>query len=138
MFGREDHGLSNDELARLDQVGAIPASADYPVLNLGQAATVALYECRDLAVERTQLPDRAPERADEADVERLYDRFEALLDATNHPGEKRAKTMRLVRRLVGRAHPTRREAVTLTGILRRAGEWARRGAPPERSDPDDG
>jgi tRNA (cytidine32/uridine32-2'-O)-methyltransferase len=130
VFGREDHGLSNDELARLDQVAAIPADDDYPVLNLGQAATIALYECRVLAVEETQLPERAPERADEEHVERLYDRFEALLDATNHPEEKRAKTMRLVRRLVGRAHPTRREAVTLTGVLRRARDWAARGGPP--------
>jgi len=57
VFGRERVGLTNDELAQLDEVAAIPASADYPVMNLGQAATVALYELRDLAMSETQLPD---------------------------------------------------------------------------------
>jgi len=43
VFGRERVGLTNDELARLDQLCSIPAHADYPVLNLGQAATIVLY-----------------------------------------------------------------------------------------------
>jgi tRNA (cytidine32/uridine32-2'-O)-methyltransferase len=124
VFGREDNGLSNDELADLDEVVAIPASEEYPVLNLGQAATVTLYELREHAVEETQLPDRERERADEQLIERVYEQWEGLLDATNHPEVKRAKTMRLFRRVFGRAHPTRREAVTLTGVLRRARQYA--------------
>jgi TrmH family RNA methyltransferase len=138
VFGREDNGLSNDELARLDEVVAIPASEEYPVLNLGQAATVTLYELRDLAVEETQLPDRERERADEELVERLYDQWADLLDATNHPEVKRDKTMRLIRRVFGRAHLTRREAVTLTGVLRRARQYATGREEPEQApEPDE-
>jgi len=124
VFGREDVGLTNEELARLDAIGAIPASAEYPVLNLGQAATITLYELRDLAAEETQLPDREQERADEAQIERLYDQWDLLLDAVNHPEEKRAKTKRMVRRIFGRAHLTEREAITMLGILRRARTFA--------------
>jgi TrmH family RNA methyltransferase len=124
VFGREGDGLTNAELERLDAVCSIPASADYPVLNLGQAATVALYELRDLAVEETQLPDPERERADEAQIERLYDRWAELLVATNHPDEKREKTMRMLRRIFGRAHLTEREVITTMGILRRASERA--------------
>ena len=126
VFGRENHGLSNAELAQLDQVAAIPASGKYPVLNLGQAATITLYELRDLTVEETQLPDQGRERADESQIERLYDTFAALLDASNHPEPKREKTKRLARRVFGRAHLTGREAITLTGVFRRAGVLARR------------
>jgi len=36
VFGRERVGLTNDELARLDEICSIPASADYPVLNLAR------------------------------------------------------------------------------------------------------
>lgn len=118
LFGRERIGLTNAELARIDRVCAIPASADYPVLNLGQAATVALYELRELAVEDSQLPDREHERADEAEIERFYERFGDLLETIDYPAEKRAKTMRLVRRVFGRAHPTGREITTLHGVLR--------------------
>jgi len=124
VFGREGDGLTNDELERLDAVCSIPASADYPVLNLGQAATVALYELRELAMAESQLPDPERERAEEAQIERLYDLWADLLTATNHPDEKREKTMRMLRRIFGRAHLTEREAITTMGILRRASERA--------------
>ena len=120
VFGREDNGLTNDEIARVDEVCSIPASADYPSLNLGQAATVTLYELRDLGVEESQLPDVERERADEAEIEGFYGHFADFLAAVDHPEEQRDKTLRLVRRLVGRAHPTGREVRTLRGVLRRA------------------
>ncbi|WP_134670856.1 RNA methyltransferase [Halorussus marinus] len=120
VFGREDNGLTNEEVARLDEVCSIPASADYPSLNLGQAATVTLYELRELTVPETQLPDVERERADEAEIEGFYDHFGSFLDAIDHPEEKREKTLRLARRLLGRAHPTGRELRTLRGVLRRA------------------
>ncbi|WP_152041063.1 RNA methyltransferase [Salinigranum salinum] len=126
VFGREGTGLSNEELERLDEVCSIPASADYPVLNLGQAATVALYELRTLTLgpdrEGTQLPDVERERADEADIDRFYDFFAAFLEGVEHREHKREKTVRMMRRLVGRAHPTEREITTLTGLFRKAAE----------------
>jgi TrmH family RNA methyltransferase len=120
VFGREGRGLNNDELAQLDQIGTIPASDDYPVLNLGQAATVVLYELRELTVDETQLPDVDRYRAPEADIERFYDFFEQFLADVEYRDHKREKTARLMRRLVGRAHPTDREMSTLTGLFRRA------------------
>lgn len=118
VFGRERVGLTNEELARLDQICAIPASAEYPVLNLGQAATIALYELRELAMDDSQLPDVERERAAEPEIERFYSRFDEMLETVGYSEEKRPKTMRLVRRLVGRAHPTDREITTLHGVLR--------------------
>jgi TrmH family RNA methyltransferase len=130
IFGRERVGLTNEELARLDEVVSIPASADYPVLNLGQAATVVLYELREHTLNDTQHPE-AVERADEPEIEGLHEQFAALLKAVNHPAEKQAKTGRLFRRLVGRAHPTGREARTLRGVFRRAAMFA---SPPDEED----
>ncbi|WP_435364294.1 RNA methyltransferase [Haloarchaeobius sp. DYHT-AS-18] len=120
IFGREADGLTNEELSKVDAVCSIPASDDYPVLNLGQAATITLYELRGLTVGETQLPDREHERAEEAMLDRLYDQFGDLLDSIDHPEEKRAKTLRMARRVFGRAHPTQREARSLLGIFRRA------------------
>jgi TrmH family RNA methyltransferase len=121
VFGRESSGLTNDELARLDRVCSIPASADYPVLNLGQAATILLYELRTLTVESTQLPDD-DHSADPAAVEALHEQFGEFLVALGHPSEKRPKTGRMWRRLLGRANPTGREIRTLRGLFRRASE----------------
>ncbi|MEZ3144031.1 RNA methyltransferase [Halobaculum sp. MBLA0143] len=124
VFGRESRGLNNDELARLDQVASIPANPEYPVLNLGQAATVTLYELRELFLDDTHLPDREHERATEAEIERLYEQFERYLDAVEPRDHVRARAGRLLRRLVGRAHPTDRETTTLTGLFRKtADRW---------------
>jgi TrmH family RNA methyltransferase len=122
VFGREGKGLSNDELRRLDEVASIPADGRYPILNLGQAATVTLYELRELTVEETQLPDVEHSRAPEADVERVYDFFAEFLEASNYPDHQRDRAKLMMRRLVGRAHPTDREANTLMGLFRRANE----------------
>jgi tRNA (cytidine32/uridine32-2'-O)-methyltransferase len=119
VFGREGTGLSNEEFARIDEVCSIPASSDYPVLNLGQAATIALYELRDLSLGETHQPTRH-DRADERALEGLYDQFASFLVAIDRPAEKRAKTERMLRRVLGRAHPTGREVTTLRGLFRRA------------------
>ncbi|WP_049981675.1 RNA methyltransferase [Halolamina rubra] len=120
VFGREDKGLSNEELSRLDQVASIPADPDYPVMNLGQAATVTLYELRKLTLEGTQLPDTEPHRADPEQVERFHEYWDEFLTAMGHREHKHEKTERMFRRLVGRANPTDREITTLLGVLRRA------------------
>ena len=120
VFGRESTGLSNEEIVRIDEVCSIPASPEYPVLNLGQAATVALYELRNLTLDDSQHPDERHERADERALEGLYGQFDSFLDAIDHPEEKHAKTGRLLRRLLGRAHPTGREVTTLRGLFRQA------------------
>ncbi|MEF8842006.1 MAG: RNA methyltransferase [Haloarculaceae archaeon] len=120
VFGRERIGLTNEELARLDEVCSVPASGDYPVLNLGQAATVVLYEFRGLTLAGTQHPSSVHERADEREIEGLNGEFERFLGNLNHPEEKRAKTTRMFRRVLGRAHPTGREVSTLRGLFRRA------------------
>ncbi|MBO4246583.1 RNA methyltransferase [Halomicrobium sp. IBSBa] len=122
VFGRERVGLTNDEIERLDQVCSIPASEEYPVLNLGQAATIVLYELRSLTVEDTQLPDPTHDRAAQPEIEGLHEQFAGFLDAIDHPEEKRAKTRRLFQRLIGRAHPTGRETTTLRGLFRQASQ----------------
>ncbi|MGM0590724.1 MAG: RNA methyltransferase [Halobacteriota archaeon] len=127
VFGRETTGLNNDELSRIDEVCSIPASGDYPVLNLGQAATVVLYELRELTVDEVQLPNRERTRAPEADIERLYDFFEEFLEESGYDEHKMEKTGRLLRRVVGRAHPTEREVSTLLGVFRKATDQLRQG-----------
>lgn len=120
VFGRESTGLTNDELAQIDEICSIPAAPNYPVLNLGQAATIALYELRSLTLTDTQHPD-AINHATPQDLEAFYDHAERFLHTIQYPDVKRDKTMRLIRRLISRAHPTDRELITLRGVLTRAG-----------------
>ena len=44
VFGREDKGLSNEELALSTQIVTIPTTDEYKSLNLAQAVMVCCYE----------------------------------------------------------------------------------------------
>lgn len=46
LFGREDHGLSNEELYRCNWHVHIPTNPDYSALNLAMAVQVITYEMR--------------------------------------------------------------------------------------------
>ena len=48
VFGREDSGLTNEELALADVLTGVPMVADYPSLNLGQAVMVYCYQLATL------------------------------------------------------------------------------------------
>ena len=58
VFGREDSGLTNEELELADILTGVPMVADYPSLNLGQAVMVFCYQLSSLnqvAAARAQL-----------------------------------------------------------------------------------
>ena len=44
IFGRESHGLTNDEIELTDIVLRIPSDENYPTFNLSQACGIILYE----------------------------------------------------------------------------------------------
>ena len=48
VFGREDSGLSDEELALADVLTGVPMAADYPSLNLGQSVMVYCYQLASL------------------------------------------------------------------------------------------
>lgn len=75
VFGREESGLTNEELDQVDLLTGIPMAQDYPSLNLGQAVMVFCYQLSSL--NRVAPPD-VPQ-ADGQQLEALRLRFERLL-----------------------------------------------------------
>lgn len=75
VFGREDSGLTNEELDQVDLLTGIPMAQDYPSLNLGQAVMVYCYQLS--ALNRVAPP--AAQQADAQQLEALRHRFERLL-----------------------------------------------------------
>lgn len=121
LFGREDFGLLDDELRLCDLLVKVPASRDYPILNLSHAATIVLYELFAPHSRR-----REPREASALEKETLHEAFADLLTATEYPSHKRARTMIMFRRLVGRAVPSKWEFHALMGVLQRATKRIRR------------
>ena len=75
VFGREDSGLTNEELELADVLTGAPMVADYPSLNLGQSVMVYCYQLASLI----QIPQPPAEGANENQLAALRARVEHLL-----------------------------------------------------------
>lgn len=133
VFGRENHGLSNDELQRCHYHIHIPSNPDYSSLNLAMAVQVMCYELRMSYL-------RAHEHADEVgqltammspedagwgtplasvgDVEAFFEHLETVLvDIEFHRKDQPRQLMTRLRRLFQRARPDQMEINILRGVL---------------------
>ena len=76
VFGREDSGLTNEELALADVLTGVPMVADYPSLNLGQAVMVYCYQLTELVREA---PMETQQMVDTHQLQALRQRMSNLL-----------------------------------------------------------
>ena len=115
VFGRENYGLYKDELALCETTITIPASPDYPVLNLSHAVGIVLYEMnREVKVKE---PKRRNTVSQE-DFERLVDRIMEMLEDSSYPKRKLARSKTTLRRLISRGNPDEGEYENLMGIFK--------------------
>jgi TrmH family RNA methyltransferase len=117
LFGREDHGLSNEILKQCDVVVSVPASKDYPVLNVSHAAAIIFYELSEYKRSDEDRKEKI-EMADHNDLTRLIGFMEDVLKRVDYPPHKLQKTLLMFRRILGRAVLTKREIQTLFGVIR--------------------
>lgn len=120
-FGREDFGLYVEELERCDLLVTVPASAEYPILNVSHAAAIVLYELHATATPRKDL-----RKASGLEKDRLHAALEDLMEASEYPDYKRERTRVMFRRMMGRAVPTKWEFHALMGVFQRATKRIRR------------
>jgi TrmH family RNA methyltransferase len=115
VFGREDYGLYNEEIAACDIMLKIPTSDAYPSLNLSHAVTVVLYA---LYLKKAFIPKRRrPMGA--VEKKKLYQFFAELLDDIEYPAHKKDHTKIMFKRIMGRAMPSTWEYHTLMGVFSR-------------------
>ena len=134
LFGREDRGLTNEELQRCHYHVAIPANPDYGVLNVAAAVQLISYELRLALVgdpdagdaprrSRSQLLEIPPMEwdappADSAEVEHFLRHLEQLIIESGFlDPDNPAQVMTRLRRLFLRARPDKMEISTLRGVL---------------------
>jgi tRNA/rRNA methyltransferase/tRNA (cytidine32/uridine32-2'-O)-methyltransferase len=120
LAGREDKGLSNEELDRCDALVTISANPEYNSLNLAQAVGIGLYESW-LARGGDALPLKAPRReaepATHAQLEALFADWERSLNAIEFFKTRQPElVLRGFRELIYRAAPDGRETALLRAI----------------------
>ncbi|MDJ0877217.1 MAG: tRNA (cytosine(32)/uridine(32)-2'-O)-methyltransferase TrmJ [Halieaceae bacterium] len=138
VFGREDRGLTNEELQACNLHLHIPSHEDYPSLNLAMAVQVISYELRMLALEG-QLPEASTDEWDAPfstveNMERFYQHLEETLVQIDFldPAAPRQLMARL-RRLYGRVRLDEMELNILRGILTETQRAATAASPPEKA-----
>ena len=120
LFGREDSGLTNDELERCTRHVVIPAHPGYASLNLAMAVQVVCYELFKAIAAPSEVPVRAWDRplASAAELAGLYAHLEEVLVAIDFEDPKAPRrTMTRLRRLFGRLELDETEVAILRGIL---------------------
>lgn len=113
VFGREDYGLYNSEIAVCDALVNIPTSEGYSSLNLSHAVAVVLYEL----FTQTVKPSVGFKGMGVVEKENLNRSLGEVLDLINYPSHKRVKAEIMLRRLIGKAMPSIWEYHTLMGII---------------------
>jgi len=115
LLGREDCGLNSEELALCDMLVSIPTSSSYPVMNLSHSAAVLFYELSQIE----EADDRKVEMASGESLALLQDKTRSLLSEVSYPLHKVEFTLLMLRRILGRAELTQREARALLGLIKR-------------------
>ena len=118
VFGREDYGLYNSEIAACDLMVKIPTSSQYPSLNLSHAVSLVLYSIYVM----NKREEKSVRLLDQNEKNLLFSAFSNLLDEINYPIHKKEKTKVMFKRMMGRALPSKWEYHTLMGVLRTAAE----------------
>ncbi|MFQ5702406.1 MAG: RNA methyltransferase [Gemmatimonadales bacterium] len=118
VLGREDRGLSNEELDRCHKVVTIPTSPNFTSLNIAQAFTVMAYE---LFVARERQTFKRPRRtappATQQELESLFERAQDALSAIEFfKTRNTASIMRTVRAVTHRAPMDSREVHLLKAM----------------------
>jgi TrmH family RNA methyltransferase len=139
LFGREESGLTNEELQFCQRLVTIPTGEGFGSINLSQAVLIVAYEIRLAAASGAADRPPAPRRAPTADLEGLFGQMERVLLEIGylHP-ENPARMMRVFRRLLGRAGPDPAEVRALRGIFRQVAWFAGRHGEPPRPAGDGG
>lgn len=136
VFGREDSGLTNEELQRCHYHVHIPSDPEFSSLNLGAAVQVLSYEVRmawlaaqgqPSKVEKDEVAStKSGELATMDELERFYEHLEQTLVAIEFlDPEKPRHLMARLRRLYGRSSVSRAEMNILRGILTETQKAAR-------------
>ncbi|WP_083557591.1 TrmH family RNA methyltransferase, partial [Marinobacter nauticus] len=85
VFGREDRGLANEELALCDLLTGFPMAVTYPSLNLAQA--VMLYAWELSGLQKTS--EQSETAASTSGLAALRSRLEGLLPELDAPADEK-------------------------------------------------
>jgi tRNA/rRNA methyltransferase len=121
VFGREDSGLTNEELQRCHELITIPAHPVHGSLNLAQAVLLVCYELYMATTGESRL--KLPKLARVGELERLYTRMHTVLWRVGFlHGSHPDRMMGYFRQFFARGNLRSRDVNIFLGVFRQI-EW---------------
>ncbi len=123
VFGREDRGLTREEVMQCQRTAAIPTHPDFPTMNLAMAVGIFCFVCSGGRPRPPAGETPAATRPQAAHIERLHERAESLLLQVGFLHENNPdRIYDDLRAIIGRADLDAREITILLGIVHQI-EW---------------
>ena len=120
VFGREDHGLSNEDLSLCGEIICIPSNPKNHSLNLSHAVMVCCYEIYLAGFQNKPSDQESPEISSEL-REKMFEMWEkTLLEMEFMPEGKAPHMMMIIKRILSRGCLTEQEAHVMMSIARKS------------------
>ena len=127
VFGRESHGLTNDEIEMTDLVVRIPSDEDYPTLNLSQACGIILYEIykkiHNLEIGRGLKPVLL---ANKKDKQMLYDLIKNLITNLRIRTYRKENVFFALKNVFERAFVSKKELNLIIGVFSKLNSYLKK------------
>ena len=118
IFGKEDRGLTNEELELENKLVEIPANPEYPVLNLAMSAQIICYEILKESSDEKNREWRDYPEVNSDQLQRLIDHFiETAVHIDVIDPDNPKKIISRIKRMFTRLQPDEMEASFMRGFL---------------------
>lgn len=125
VFGREQNGLTNEELQLCQMISRAPSAVNYPSLNLSQATLIFGYELFQAAQQSHETPDL--DLANHRELEAMYDHIWSALTKLGFTSRHNPQTfVRSIRRIFSRIDMEQRDVATIHQIFRQIDRFVAR------------
>ena len=117
VFGREDRGLSNEELLLCDFLVNIPLPANFKVMNISHAVAIVLYEIWKL---RFKIESKLTSEKASSTIERdiLFDIFKEIVETLPYEEHRKPIVNHSFTTMINRSFSTSEEIHSLIGIFK--------------------
>ena len=118
IFGKEDRGLTNEELELANKLIEIPANPEYPVLNLAMSVQIISYEIFKASSDIADKDWRDYPEVNSHQLQMLIDHFiETAVDIDVIDPDNPKKIISRIKRMFTRLQPDEMEASFMRGFL---------------------
>lgn len=117
VFGREDRGLSNEEIELCDFLITIPTPGHHKVMNISHAVSIILYEFWKRITEIESIDSEAISSSYK-EKKILFDIFNEITDSLNYEDYRKPIVQHTFRTVINRSFASKEEIHSMIGMFK--------------------